>query len=81
MPCIYHVNENKKHTETLSEEINKFKKGKVIHRNIKISEIRKETFLYIHFSDSIFVYIRKDITNVLDIRKYVSRRKEEIFFV
>ena len=45
VPCIYHVNENKKHTETLSEEINKFKKGKVINMNIKISEIRKETFL------------------------------------
>ena len=45
VPCIYHINENKNHTETLSEEINKFKKGKVIHMNIKISEIRKETFL------------------------------------
>ena len=45
MYLIYHINENKNHTETLSEEINKFKKGKVIHMNIKISEIRKETFL------------------------------------
>ena len=44
-PCIYHVNGNKKHIETFSEEINKLKKGKAIHMNIKISEIRKGTFL------------------------------------
>ena len=37
--CIYHVNGNKKHIEALSEEINKLKKGKAIHINIKISEI------------------------------------------
>ena len=40
VPCIYHVNGNKKHIETFSEEINK-----AIHMNIKISEIRKGTFL------------------------------------
>ena len=45
VPCIYHVNGNKKHIETFSEEINKLKKGKAIHMNIKISEIRKGTFL------------------------------------
>ena len=44
VPCIYHVNGNKKHIETFSEEINKLKKGKAIHMNIKISEIRKGTF-------------------------------------
>ena len=43
--CIYHVNGNEKHIETFSEEINKLKKGKAIHMNIKISEIRKGTFL------------------------------------
>ena len=45
VPCIYHVNGNKKHVEAFSEEINKLKKGKAIHMNIKISEIRKGTFL------------------------------------
>ena len=45
VPCIHHVNGNKKHIETFSEEINKLKKGKAIHMNIKISEIRKGTFL------------------------------------
>ena len=45
VPCIYHVNGNKKHTETFLEEITRLKKGKAIHMNIKISEIRKETFL------------------------------------
>ena len=43
--CIYHVNGNKKHIETFSEEINKLKKGKAIYMNIKISEIRKGKFL------------------------------------
>ena len=28
VPCIYHVNENKNHIKTFSEEINKLKKGK-----------------------------------------------------
>ena len=45
VPCIYHVNGNKKHIETFPEEINKLRKGKVIHMNIKISETRKGTFL------------------------------------
>ena len=36
---------NKKHIETFSEEMNKLKKGKAIHMNIMISEIRKRTFL------------------------------------
>ena len=36
---IYHVNGNKKHIENFSIEINKLKKGKAIHMNIKISEI------------------------------------------
>ena len=45
IPCIYHVNGNKKHIETFSEEINKFKKGIAIHMNIKISEIGEGTFL------------------------------------
>ena len=45
VPCIYHLNENKKHIETISKEINKLKKGKAIHMNAKISEIRKGTFL------------------------------------
>ena len=40
--CIYHVNGNKKHIEIISKEINKLKKGKAIHMNIKI---RKATFL------------------------------------
>ena len=39
VPCIYHVNGNKKHTETSSEETNKLKKGKGIYMNLKISEI------------------------------------------
>ena len=43
-PCIYHVNGNKKHIETFSEEINKLKKGKAKQMNIKISKIRKGTF-------------------------------------
>ena len=34
--CIYHVNGNKKHTETFSEDINNLKNGKVIHINIQI---------------------------------------------
>ena len=37
VPC--HINGNKKHIETFSEEINKLKKGKAIYMNIKISEI------------------------------------------
>ena len=37
VPCIYHVNRNKKHIETFSEEINKLKKEKAIHMNIKTS--------------------------------------------
>ena len=45
VPCIYLVNGNKKHIKTFSEEINKLKKRKAIHMNIKISEIRKRTFL------------------------------------
>ena len=45
VPCIYHVNKNKKHIETISKEIKKLKKGKAIHLNIKISEIREGTFL------------------------------------
>ena len=45
LPCIYHVNGNKKHIQTFSEEINKLKKRKAIHMNIKISEIRKGIFL------------------------------------
>ena len=45
VPSIYRSNGNKKHTETFSEEKNKLKKGKAIHMNIKISEIRKRTFL------------------------------------
>ena len=59
VPCIYLVNGNKKHIETFSEEINKLKKGKAIHMSIKTSEIRKGTFLSIHFFGSIFVYICK----------------------
>ena len=47
-PCIYHVNGNNKHIETFSGEINKLKKGKAIHMNIKF-----ET----HFFGSIFVYM------------------------
>ena len=39
VPCTYHINGNKKHIETFSEEMNKLKKGKAIHMNIKISEI------------------------------------------
>ena len=31
LPCIYHVNGNKKHLETFSEETNRFKKGKATH--------------------------------------------------
>ena len=46
VPCIYHVNGNKKHIETFSEEINKLKKGKAIHMNIKISEIRHVNTLF-----------------------------------
>ena len=45
VPCIDHVNVNKKHIEIFSEEISKLEKGKAIHMNIKISEIRKGTFL------------------------------------
>ena len=69
--CIYHVNGNEKHIETLSEEINKLKKGKAIHVNIKISEIRTGKFLKIHFFGSIFVYIYI----------YVVMYKEETSFV
>ena len=39
LKCMYHVNGTKKHIETFSEEINKLKKGKAIHMNIKVSEI------------------------------------------
>ena len=59
--CIYHVNGNKKHIETCSEEISKLKKGKAIHMKIKISEIRRGTFLLVYFFGSIFVYICKYI--------------------
>ena len=45
VPWICHVNGNKKHIETFSEEINKLKKGKTIYMNRKISEIRKRIFL------------------------------------
>ena len=45
VPCIYHINGNKKHIKTFSEEINKLKKGNAIHMNVKISEIRKGIFL------------------------------------
>ena len=45
IPRIYHVNGNKKHIETFSEEMNKLKKQKAIRMNIKISENRKRTFL------------------------------------
>ena len=44
VPRIYHLNGNKKHIEAFSEEINKLKKGKAIHMNIKISENRKWSF-------------------------------------
>ena len=43
--CICQVNGNKKRIETFSEEMNKLKKGKSVHMNIKISEILKGTFL------------------------------------
>ena len=45
VPCIYHANGNRKHIETFSEEVNKLKKGKAIHMDIKILETRKGTFL------------------------------------
>ena len=44
LPYIYYADGSKKHIETLPEEINKLKKEKAIHMNIKISEIRKGTF-------------------------------------
>ena len=68
VPCIYHVNGNKKHIETFSEEINKLKKGKAIHTNIKISEIRKGTFCK-YTSLVQFLYL------------YVNMYKEETSFV
>ena len=45
VPWICHVNGNKKHIETFSEEINKLKIGKTIYMNRKLSEIRKRIFL------------------------------------
>ena len=45
VPYIYDADGNKKHIEIFSEEANKLKIGKAIHMNIKISEIRKGTFL------------------------------------
>ena len=59
VPCIYREYGNKKHIKTFLEEINKLKKGKAIHMNIKISEIRKGKFFEIHFFGSVFVYICK----------------------
>ena len=69
VPCIYHVNGNKKHIETISEEINKLKKGKVIHMNIEISRNSKRDIFVNTLFGSIFVYI------------YVNMYKEETSFV
>ena len=69
VPCIYHVNGNKKHIETFPEQINKLKKGKAIHMNIKIPEIRKGTF----FVNALFLFN-------FCIYIYVNTYKEETSF-
>ena len=58
VPCIYHEYGNKKHIKTFSEEINKLKKGKAIHMNIKISEIRKGNFSkYTFLAQFLCIYV------------------------
>ena len=57
VPCIYHANENK-HIERFPEEINKLKKGKAIHMNIKISEIGKRTLSkYTLLVQLVYIYV------------------------
>ena len=58
VPCIYHEYGNKKHIKTFSEEINKLKKGKAIHMNIKISEIGKRTLSkYTLLVQLVYIYV------------------------